>query len=422
MTGLPNRLAFNENLQELRKSREHMAILFMDLNGFKAINDEFGHKVGDEVLRQIANLATKYKRPQDHIARLGGDEFNLIFTGEDAEQTCLTYCSDLQHALTRSLKVGDLVFQPRIAMGYTLGDGKSESLSEMMRQADYAMYAAKSTKQQAPVRYELALEEDELREAEISKALRSALESKSELSVVYQPIISRTSGKMALAEALVRWTSPQLGPIPPDAFISVPEKTGLIVELGRQVIEMVYQDLSELPGLNVSINLSPIQLRSRSILQDIDRLTTQYRIDPKRVTFEVTENVLVEDPDMTSFLLDKLKEQGFGLALDDFGVGFSSIGYLRQFSFDKLKVDKSFVDDIGVASNNGNLMKALVYLARSLNMQIVAEGVETEAQSDSLSEEKYDLLQGYLFSRPLPLERLRDFFAKDCGGEAQNIA
>ncbi len=278
-----------------------------------------------------------------------------------------------------------------------------------MRQADYAMYTAKNGKTLDPVRYDVSLELDKLREAEITSALENAIRQKHELTIAYQPIVHAASGKMELAEALVRWKSETLGSVPPSVFIPVAEKTGMIVEIGRQVIDMVFHDLKDVPHLNVSINLSPVQLRSKSILKDIERLAKRHGIEPTRVTFEVTESVLVEDPELTAFLLDSLRKQGFGLALDDFGIGYSSIGYLRKFQFDKLKVDKSFIDDIGVADNNENLMKALVYLARSLDMRIVAEGVETERQRFMLTEEAYDLLQGYLFSRPLPLAELMPF-------------
>lgn len=411
MTGLPNRLAFNESLLKFRKENIQLAVLFMDLNGFKAINDEFGHEIGDRLLREIAALAVKYKREKDMIARLGGDEFNIIFPGNNAEQICLKYCQDLMHRMAESIKIDALAFQPKIAMGYTIGHSSETSISELMRQADYAMYAAKNEKSLDPVKYDTSLEEDKLRESEIAKALEDALKAPDELSVAYQPIIDPTTGAMELAEALVRWNSKKLGSVPPDAFISIAEKTGMIVEVGRRVIDMVFKDLNKAPELHVSINLSPVQLRSRSILNDIDQLVRKHKVDPSRVTFEVTESMMVENPDLTSFLLDHLREQGFGLALDDFGVGFSSIGYLRKFHFDKLKIDKSFVDDIGVASNSENLMRALVYLARSLNMKIVAEGVETEEQSKNLKEEKYDLLQGYLFSRPLPFEGLKEYAA-----------
>ena len=413
LTGLPNRMAFNENFARLRKQDVKFALLLMDLNGFKAINDEFGHKIGDELLRSIAKIATQCLREQDTIARLGGDEFSIMFTGEYAEAACIKFCNDLTHQMVNSIKVNDLVFQPKIAMGYTIGRSTEANASELMHEADFAMYAAKNAKLSEPLKYDKLLEEDKIKELEIQHALEGALREKTEFSVAYQPIVDAKTGELKLVEALVRWNSTTLGNVPPDAFISIAEKTGMIVELGRLIIDNVFKDMEEFPELKVSINLSPVQLRSRSILNDIQCMAKAHRVNPRLVTFEVTESMLVDDPELTAFILDCLSDQGYGIAIDDFGTGFSSIGYLRKFHFDKLKIDKSFVDDIGVAENSGNLMKALVFLSRSLNMEIVAEGVETEEQCEMLKDVDYDLLQGYFFSRPLPFSDLKDYIAEN---------
>lgn len=415
MTGLPNRVAFSESFTKLRQDGVEVAILFMDLNGFKAINDEYGHEIGDEILKQIARIARKYVRSQDMISRLGGDEFNVIFPGEDAEEVCIEFCERLAHRMARSVKVQSLVFHPRISMGYTTGRSQDTSVAELMRQADYAMYSAKLVKSTTPVKYDISLEEDKIREMQITSALEEALRRGDEISVAYQPIVDAKTGEMRLVEALVRWTSRTLGAVPPEAFISIAEKTGLIVDVGRVVIDTVFRDMRAYPNFNAGINLSPVQLRNSSILQDIEHMAKAHGVDKRRVTFEVTESMLVEDPDLTSFLLDNLSEQGYQLALDDFGVGYSSIGYLRKFRFDKLKIDKSFVDDIGMTENSENLMRALVYLARSLGMSIVAEGIETRAQSDALAAEDYDLLQGYYYSKPLPLEDLKRYIEDEAG-------
>jgi EAL domain-containing protein (putative c-di-GMP-specific phosphodiesterase class I) len=305
-----------------------------------------------------------------------------------------------------SILIQKISFKPIIAKGFSVGYVGDIAVSELMRQADVAMYEAKNRKSRDALEYDPSIESDAQRNTEILDALQEATSTGQEFQIVYQPICDAKTGEMVLAEALLRWHSKSLGNVPPVRFIPIAERSGIIVKLGKWVIERVYDDLSIHPSLCVSINISPVQLRSNSLLKDISQLANQYSIDPARVTFELTEGMLIEDPEIASFTLDALRDQGYSIAIDDFGTGFSSIGYLRKFKLDKLKIDKSFVDDLGTKENSESLMTALAYLSRALDLEIVAEGVETEQQLELLKSLDYNLLQGYLLSKPMPLEDL----------------
>ncbi|NNE88102.1 MAG: EAL domain-containing protein [Silicimonas sp.] len=408
LTGLPNRLGYNEHISKLRLLGGSVAILFIDVNRFKDVNDNYGHAVGDKYIELIASKAMAVVGDNVLFARIGGDEFAGIFAGADAKERCVAFSRELTHELGDSVRVGDHVFSASLAKGYAAGDQKDMKLRELAHRADAAMYEAKNRGMKEALEYTPELEKDAKWEAEIVRCLNIALEDADEFDVVYQPIFDVNTRKMKSAEALLRWHSKILGHVSPEKFVPIAERQGKIEAIGRWVIAKVLLDMSEYEGLHVNINLSPYQLRSKNLVNEIVELVEELEVSPERITFEITEGVLIEEPDFAAFTLDTLRDHGFSIAIDDFGTGYSSIGYLRQFAFDKLKIDKSFVDDLGLDEKSESLMTALAYLSRSLGLEIVAEGVETESQFNILKELGYDQIQGYFLSRPVPLSDLQD--------------
>jgi diguanylate cyclase (GGDEF)-like protein len=415
MTGLPNRVALIEKFAELKETTGLLCTLILDLNCFKTVNDKYGHSVGDEYICRFSRLIGEAVREDGFAARLGGDEFAVLFHGSDAEECCRRFCAALS-ALSRSpLEIMQLSLQIEYAAGFSVGDLAQVRTGELLRQSDIAMYYAKNSRKFEPVKYDPSLEHDNIEEERVIEALRAALADCTEFDVVYQPIVETKTGRLSQAEALVRWTSPVLGSVSPSYFIPIAERTSLIIDLGRFVIDRVFSDLARLPGLDVSINLSPAQLKNPNIVREICDRARHHEVTPSRVTFEITETTFLENENVVSFLTDTLRERGFKIALDDFGTGYSSIGYLRRMKFDKLKVDKSFIDDIGVTDTGEHLLTSLCFLSRALGLQIVAEGVETERQFALLRRLSYDLVQGFYFSRPVPAAEMRDIVERKVG-------
>lgn len=401
MTGLSNRLALNEFFVTLRRGGHTVCTAIVDLNDFKSINDVHGHHVGDTFVLEFASRIRDSLPASGFAARLGGDEFAIVIQGSDAEAECLGFCQALKASCADPIACGELVLDVSYAVGFSIGDASDVQMSELLRRADVAMYHAKQRRFQGPVKYEPQIEKDKIDEEMTIQALKESLVTCEAFDVQYQPIVDVRTGQPKAAEALVRWHMPALGDVPPSYFIPIAERTSLVVEIGQFVMRRVFSDMARFAELNVSINLSPVQLREAGIVSDILELSKAHAVDPSRVTFEITETALIEDEDHVLFVTDSLREAGFKIALDDFGTGYSSIGYLRRMRFDKLKVDKSFIDDIGVTETGENLLTSLRFLSRALRLEIIAEGVETIEQLDLLRSLSFDMAQGCLLSEPM---------------------
>jgi EAL domain-containing protein (putative c-di-GMP-specific phosphodiesterase class I) len=274
------------------------------------------------------------------------------------------------------------------------------------------MYHAKTTGAQVPVVYDPALESGAFRNKQIEEALRSGLEN-NEFSVVYQPILRSSDGQIDSVEALVRWSPEKLGPISPATFIPIAEETGLIADIGVLVMRKACSDLAALPGVKLNLNISPVQLRDPMFAENMKAIANEFDIRPMRIEFELTEGIIVNHPELACKTLSLLKDAGFGLALDDFGTGFSSIGYLRRFPFDRMKIDRSFIADIGKSSKANSLLQSLVTLGDALDLQVVAEGIETQEQGDLITLLGCEYLQGYFYSRPMPIEQFPAFASRN---------
>lgn len=405
LTGLPNRAAFNEALSAPARAGER-AILFLDVNGFKGINDSIGHAAGDRVIAELARRLAGLGGEGRMLARIGGDEFVILLAGADACAETERVARAVETAMAPPFEVMGHELWLQAAMGYAVQGTDLTTGDDLLRQADLAMYEAKRLKGQGPVAFGALIEQAVHDARAIERALRAALEGEEgEFGIAYQPIAA-PGGGLSRVEALARWTSPELGSVPPDRFIAVAEQSGLIIRLGRVLLRLILDDLAAHPGLRVSINISPLQLMAPTFVQDLLADLAERGVDPARIEVELTESVVVDDPLLAAERLRELHEAGFSTALDDFGTGYSSIGYLQQMGFNTLKVDRSFVSGFCESPERLALVNAMILLAHALGLRVVCEGVETEQELRMLQEMGCDLAQGYHLDRPLPIDAL----------------
>ncbi len=405
LTGLPNRAAFNEALKTPARASER-AILFLDLNGFKGVNDSLGHAAGDAVIAVTAARITAVTGPDCLLARIAGDEFVLLVTGRDARSTIERLARAVDRTFDEPFEITGHQIQLRAAIGYAVQDADDMSGCALMRQADLAMYEGKRRKQRAPVAFSTMMEDASHNLRLLERALRTALSTRpEEISVAYQPIVT-ADGRFCHAEALARWSSPGHGEVPPGRFVAVAEKAGLVMDLGRVVMNQVLGDLCAHPELRVSVNVSALKLVAPDFIPDLVAELAERSIDPARIEVELTESVLIKDPDLAAQHLHQLRSAGFGIALDDFGTGYSSIAYLEQLDFDTLKVDRSFVSGVRLSPKRHALLQSMVRMAHSLDLRVVCEGIETAEDMQLVRELQCDLVQGYWFDRPLTIDDL----------------
>jgi diguanylate cyclase (GGDEF)-like protein len=402
LTGLPNRALLQEKLaqamQQMRRSGATFAVHCIDLDNFKSINDTFGHQAGDELVRAVSALLSETCGRDDTIARLGGDEFAII-QANASEQDAEDLAARLVEAISRPIDL-ELV---RVHIGCSIGilvvnDGSVEPL-ETLRQADLALYQAKAEGRSRFVVFRDEMDKVVRTRRELQEDLRIAI-AKGDIELVYQPQVN-DGGKILGGEALARWVHPTRGPIPPSVFVPIAEEGGLIVDLGLFVLRRAFEDAARWPDLQVAVNASAAQLRMKTFIPQIRALLRETGAQPKQFELEITEGVLMGDDLATHDTLEKLRALGFSLALDDFGTGYSSLSYLRRFPIDKIKIDRSFIVNLGMDAEAESIVLAIVKLAHSLNMKVVAEGVETETQRDSVSAAGCNFIQGFLFGKPM---------------------
>jgi diguanylate cyclase (GGDEF)-like protein/PAS domain S-box-containing protein len=411
LTGLPNRALLLDRLQRSlsRPRKDPVALLFIDLDRFKLINDSLGHSAGDEVLRAVAALLQSGLREQDTLARIGGDEF-VACCADVTETEVITIVRRLEERLRAPLRLGDRELHISASIGIAMGEG-SESPEALLREADAAMYVAKANGRGRHAIFDADVDAGWDRLA-LEEALRHAIEH-GELEVHYQPELSLTDASVFGVEALVRWRSPSLGMISPGEFIPLAEETGLVVPLGTWVLREACRQLvrwradhPQWAPQTCSVNLSARQLADPGLVALVREVLEETGMPPEALWLEITESVLMEDTQVTSEVLSGLRALGVHLAVDDFGTGYSSLLYLKRFPVSVLKIDRSFVDGLAREAEDTGIVTAVIDLAHSLGLKAIAEGVETPAQLQELCELGCDLAQGYLWTKPLPADDL----------------
>ena len=404
LTGLPNRTLIKERIEQtLALQSKQCALLFVDLDRFKEVNDTHGHPVGDELIRDFADRLRAVVRPSDTVARLGGDEFAILLVDADEDFSVDDVCQRTLTAASRAFNLTGV----HVLVGASIGLAFSEDgidQVELQRRADVALYRAKNDGRGCWRIYTPDLDVDIQRRQRMEADLREALTSGVGLEVHYQPIACLTSGLIHGFEALARWQHPKLGAIMPEVFIAIAETCGLIVELGEWVLRRACADAAIWEGdLWLSVNVSPVQFAYGDLAATVGEVVCQTGFDPARLQLEITESVLIEDSAAAIALLNRIRALGVQIVLDDFGIGFSSLNYFRQFPFDKVKIDRSFIADMMVSHNARSIVQAVISLARGLGVQIVAEGVETEEQLTLLRAQGCDQAQGHYISPARPI-------------------
>jgi diguanylate cyclase (GGDEF)-like protein len=407
LTGLANRSLFSQQVREaLEPGRPgEVAVMFIDLDDFKGVNDTLGHPVGDELLRGVASRLVRAVRTEDVVARLGGDEFAvLVRRPSDVEGGAVDLAERTLAAFALPVGAGAELLNVSLSIGIATSRHSRTHAEELLRDADVAMYEAKDGGKRRYAVFTPEMRDSIVRRHDLRAELENAIEQR-QLVVQYQPIVDLVSGKTVSVEALVRWNHPGRGRIPPIEFIPLAEDTGLIVPLGRYVMEEACAQVVERhPELNVQVNLSAIELEHPDLLESITGVIQRTGIDPARLVLEVTETLLVKDAVRGVETLQQLRDIGVQLALDDFGTGYSSLSYLRNLPLDSLKIAREFVMGIAFSDHDAAFVRLIVGLAKTIGLKIVAEGIETRAQLDMLREIGCDLGQGYYFSPPMDVD------------------
>lgn len=419
LTGLPNRVLFSDRLAQACREADRnglkAALLFIDVDRFKQINDSFGHSYGDAVLREIAARLRTLSRRTDTAARLGGDEFVVLM--EDVD--------DLAHVDALAQRIIVAMREPIDAFGHalvvTVSVGSAiyptddAAPSPLLAKADAAMYNAKTSGRNAFCRYSTDTAIYDPASKLLENELRRAIDN-DELVLHFQPQVELASGRICGLEALVRWQHPERGLVSPGQFIPIAEESGLIVPLGEWVLRNALRHFCscqkpDLPPLRISVNISALQFQQSGFPAFLRNCLNEVCFDPRHLELELTESLLMRDISSVMRTLEEIRRLGVKLAIDDFGTGFSSLSYLTRFPIDRLKIDQSFVRDIKFASANASIVRAIVALARSLSLDIVAEGIETPEEKALLEEMDCSKGQGFLFARPMPAEQLSDWIA-----------
>ncbi|NOQ63357.1 MAG: EAL domain-containing protein, partial [Methyloprofundus sp.] len=427
LTGLPNRVMFLERMEQVISYAErhdlHVVIFFIDLDKFKSVNDSLGHDAGDEVLKETAKRLKSSTRKEDIVARFSGDEFAVLLLHEKSHEQAMFSSSLIADKIIKTLSDVHVINRTEVFIGASIGiaiypeDGKSSTM--LLKNADIAMYEAKNKGRNNYKHYKSAFADANQDKLTLENNLRKAL-AKNELQLFYQPQYRAHNRKLWGAEVLIRWFYNSNGVnkmIPPDHFIPIAEETGLIIEIGAWILKTACLQLKSwmddgLPLKQVSVNVSARQFMDEGFMQSVEDALSDAQLPARNLELEITESMLIGDINKIELQLKRLKKMGIKIALDDFGTGYSSLSYLKRFPIDVLKIDQSFIRDMTSDSKDARIACAIIDMGHSLGQKVVAEGVEDETQLIFLNKRKCDIIQGYFFSRPLPVNEMTVLLSK----------
>jgi diguanylate cyclase (GGDEF)-like protein len=416
LTDLPNRVLLRERLEhELKRVKrgECLAVLCLDLDQFKSVNDTLGHPIGDELLKAVADRLRKCTRDPDTIARLGGDEFAIIMTAMRQPSDAAALAQRMRESITRPFELEGHQIVVDLSIGIAVAPLDAIDPDQLLKSADLALYGAKADGRGIYRFFEPEMDARMKQRRELEMELRKALTS-GQFELHYQPLVSLDNNEITGFEALLRWNHPVRGTISPAEFIPVAEETGIIIPLGEWVLRNACGETAAWPEhLKIAVNLSPAQLRCRNLVQVIVGALAASGLAPTRLQLEITESVLMQNTFATLATLHQLRELGVQIAMDDFGTGYSSLSYLRSFPFDKIKIDRSFINDLSNGSEPLAIVRAIATLAKSLSMVSTAEGVETKQQLEKLQSVGCTEMQGHFFSRARPAAEITRLFLRD---------
>ncbi|MGD8378845.1 MAG: EAL domain-containing protein [Gammaproteobacteria bacterium] len=419
LTDLPNRMLLrdrmSQGLSHVRRNGTKLAVLFLDLDRFKTVNDSLGHDIGDELLRTVARRLASVLRTHDTVSRQGGDEFVIVVLDVQSRQDVARVAAKLLEVVAQPYDINGEELHITPSVGISLYPDDGTEIETLIRNADAAMYQAKENGRFNFQFFTQDMSTVAMERLSLENSLRQALD-RDEFVLRYQPQVSLSTGEIIGVEALIRWNHPKRGMVPPGDFIPLAEQTGLIVPIGEWVLATACRDnqawrMAGLPALPVSVNLSAIQFRRRNLHRVIAGILAETGLPPELLELEVTESVVMHESHDAQLAVSRLNELGIRLAIDDFGTGYSSLGYIKRFRIDRLKIDQSFVRDAPRDPEDAAICRAIIMLAHSLRLQVIAEGVETEEQVAFLRDHQCDAIQGFCFSRPLPADDYRDLLA-----------
>jgi diguanylate cyclase (GGDEF)-like protein len=414
LSGLPNRRALMSQLEAIHqatgKANTQTAVIFVDLDGFKDVNDTYGHETGDKVIKIVAREFQSLLPEGAVLARLGGDEFAGLISGSDAAEQADMFAARVVSSLNEPIRIRERAIQIGASVGIACAAQGACDARELFRRADAAMYDVKANGK-ADVRvYSAALDAARQRQQELEAQIRQGL-IEGQFDVFYQPIVDADRKEIVSVEALLRWPRRLAGPIGPDQFISVAEASGLINPLGLLVLRRACRDILE-AKVKLSVNVSPAQFRDPDFEAKIAAVLAETDFPAERLEFELTEGYLIDHPERAMAVISSLKGMGISIALDDFGTGYTSISYLQRYGFDRIKIDKSLAGQIATDKRAGVLVAGAVYMANGLDMAVTAEGVETEEQANMLRLAGCQCLQGFRYSEPKPIDEIRDLLTE----------
>jgi diguanylate cyclase (GGDEF)-like protein/PAS domain S-box-containing protein len=414
LTDLPNRVLLRERLDhELKRVKrgECLAVLCLDLDQFKSVNDALGHPVGDELLKLVSVRLRGCTREIDTVARLGGDEFAIIMTQMQQPTDAASLSKRIRDSVTRPYQIDGHQIVTDISIGISVAPIDAVAPDPLLRNADMALYGAKADGRGTYRFFEPEMNTRMKARRELEMDIRNALAGQ-QFELHYQPLVNLETNEVRAFEALLRWQHPIRGAVSPAEFIPIAEETGLIVPLGEWVLKTACHEAVNWPDpIKVAVNLSPAQLNNRNLLSLVSAALAESRMSPHKLQLEITESVLLQNTFSTLATLHELRRMGVQIALDDFGTGYSSLSYLRSFPFDKIKIDRSFIQDLANGAEPLAIVHAIAGLAKRLNMTSTAEGVETAQQLETLQALGCTEMQGYLFSRARPASEIRQFFS-----------